>query len=399
MCLNIGKIGHAETKPIRIGFVGDFSSVSQSYSRNAYKAAQMAVADFNAEGGLLGRPVQMIRRDGGNDPQRHYQHIADLAYDQKIVAVFGGASTPCLLRASAACRELHIPYLISIGNAQSVVVEYGHPFVFMFEPNARMESLGFSIFAALMPWRHYAWIGPDYSWGYEVLHFFKQNFKHIGVSIEWKAEIWHPLGGKDFSDSIQQIMAAKPDALIIASWGEDLRHFMLQARPSGMFEKMATFGWFSLLAGDSEHMLPEGIWKISRAPFNYLAEKHAQAGTFVKKFHERYNTFPLGFTVCCYDSFLAWRQAVRKAGSAEPADVAKTLKGMSFVGIRGESYIRAIDGQMNCPTFFGRVFYRPEYPFAILESVVEIPAAKTWMSEKEIIAARAGDQSRKKHKK
>jgi len=57
-------IAFAQEKTIKIGFVGDFSAVSQAYTHNMYKAAQMAVNEFNASGGLLGRTIRLIRRDG-----------------------------------------------------------------------------------------------------------------------------------------------------------------------------------------------------------------------------------------------------------------------------------------------------------------------------------------------
>ena len=392
--LSIRGVGYGEPIPIKIGYVADFSSVSQAYTRNAFQAAQIAITDFNAEGGLLGRPLQLIPRDGGNDPDRHYRYVIDLVRDENIVAVFGGASSSCVLKASAACREQRIPYLVSMGNSQSIVVENGHPFVFMFEPNSRMETLGFSIFATLMPWRRYAWIGPDYFWGRDILGNFKQYFQEIGAPIEWTAELWRPLGTTDYVEAIKRIIDAQPDALVVAVWGEDLRHFMRQAKPSGLFDKIATFGWFSIISEESKRTLPEGIWKISRGPFNYLAEKHPQTRTFVKKFALQYNTYPFGFSICCYDSLLAWRQAVLNAKSVEPAAVAKALKGMSFVGLRGDSFIRAIDGQMNCPTFFGRLVYRPEYPIAVIESVIEIPASKTWLQEKEVQSKRANRSSK-----
>ena len=338
---------------------------------------------------LLGRPIQIISRDGGNVPERHYQHVMDLVRDEKVVAVFGGASSPCVLRASAACRDKRIPYLVSIGNSQSVVVEHGHPYVFLFEPNTRMESIGFSIFASLMPWKRYAWIGPDYFWGHDILNSFKKYFQEMQAPIEWTAEVWHPLGAPEYGWAIARIMASKPDALVVATWGEDLRHFVQQAKGSHLFDQMATFGWFSMISGVAEKTLPEGIWKISRGPFNYLSGKYPLAREFINRFAKKYQTYPLDFSICAYDSLRAWRRAVLEAKTTEPTAVAAKLKGLSFEGLRGKSYIRAVDGQMNCPTFFGRLTYREDYPFAVIESVIEIPADKTWLSEAEVLAKRA----------
>jgi len=388
--LVLGVASHtvAAEPPIRIGFVGDFSAVTQSYTRNAFAAAEMAVQEINEQGGLLGRSVELLHRDGGIDPDNHYRHVTELARDQGVVAVFGGGPTPTVLAASKASREQEVPYLVSLGNPQSVIVEHGHPFVFMFGPNHRMESLGFSIFTTLMPWKRYAWIGPDYAWGREVMGYFREYFEALGTPIQWTAEVWHPLGTTDYEDGIQRIIASKPDALIVATWGEDLRHFLPEAQKNDLFGKMAAFGWFSIIPGNDARLLPEGIWEISRGPFHYLASKYPQTKAFVERYKRRTGTFPLEFTIGCYDSLHAWSEAVSRTGSADPVTIAHALKGITFVGLRGESRIRAIDGQLNSPVYFGRLTYTPEYPAGVLESVIEIPPEKVWLSEREVEARR-----------
>jgi len=100
----LNTLAYAREETIKIGFVGDFSAVSKDYTSNMYNAAQMAVNEFNKAGGLLGKTIKMIQRDGGNDPQRHYDHVTALARKDNVVAIFGGASTPCVLKASTAAR-------------------------------------------------------------------------------------------------------------------------------------------------------------------------------------------------------------------------------------------------------------------------------------------------------
>ena len=55
-------IAYPQEKTIKIGFVGDFSGVSKAYTHNMYKAAKMAVNEFNAAGGLLGNLHVSLRR-------------------------------------------------------------------------------------------------------------------------------------------------------------------------------------------------------------------------------------------------------------------------------------------------------------------------------------------------
>ena len=174
-------LAQAQKTPLKTAFVGDLSAVTALYCRSALRAAQLVVEELNQQGGLLGRPVELLVRDGGNNPQRHHQIITQLAQEQEMLAIFGGGSSACLLQASRASRERKIPYLISVGNSQTITAEHGHPYVFIFEASSWMETKAFSIFATLMPWRRLAWMGPDYMWGREVFKYFNQHFEEIGA--------------------------------------------------------------------------------------------------------------------------------------------------------------------------------------------------------------------------
>ena len=54
----------ADQKSIKIGFEADFSAVSQAYTHNAFNAAQIAINDFNAEGGLMGTHARIWSESG-----------------------------------------------------------------------------------------------------------------------------------------------------------------------------------------------------------------------------------------------------------------------------------------------------------------------------------------------
>jgi ABC-type branched-subunit amino acid transport system substrate-binding protein len=145
--------------------------------------------------------------------------------------------------------------------------------------------------------------------GHGVLRYFKQHFKEIGAPIEWTTEAWHRVGTTNYEAIIRNILDGKPDALVIGSYGEDVRHFIAQAKSNGLFDKMAVFGWFTYdMTGDMERMVPEGMWSLARGgPFNHLASKFPQAKRFVDKQVKQFGTYPNGFSICCYDSIIAWR--------------------------------------------------------------------------------------------
>jgi branched-chain amino acid transport system substrate-binding protein len=380
----------ADNPPVKIGLLADFSGVAKTYTGNVLEAVTMAVADLNAAGGIGGRPVELVVRDAGTEPEKHGPAARELIAKDGVAAIIGGASTPAVLAVSAVCLELKVPYLVGIGNSQTIVIEHGHPYVFQFQATSTMETKGFSIFATLMPWRRYAWVGPDYSWGREILTDFKKQFASIGRSLQWTTEAWHPLGTTEYDAIISKILAGRPDALLIASWGQDAEKLLAQAKRRELFDKIAVFGWFTYdMTGELGRIVPNGMWGVARGgPFNYLAQKYPLAKKLNDDLITRTGAYPNGFSICCFDAFLAWQTAARLAGSTDPQAVAARLKGLRYTGLRGESYIRPADGQVDCPTYFGRLVYQPQFPFAVWDSVVEIPAAKTWLREDEVWRAR-----------
>jgi branched-chain amino acid transport system substrate-binding protein len=57
-----------EGEPIRIGAVLGFSGLLEPYEGEAFVTAELAVEDINAEGGVLGRPLELFQRDTKSDP-------------------------------------------------------------------------------------------------------------------------------------------------------------------------------------------------------------------------------------------------------------------------------------------------------------------------------------------
>jgi branched-chain amino acid transport system substrate-binding protein len=72
-------------EPIRIGLAGPFSDAVGAPMK---RAAELAVAEINAAGGIRGRPVQLLARDDFGDPDSAVGVAADLV-EAGVVAVIG----------------------------------------------------------------------------------------------------------------------------------------------------------------------------------------------------------------------------------------------------------------------------------------------------------------------
>jgi branched-chain amino acid transport system substrate-binding protein len=375
---------------VKIGFVGDFTGPAFKMTKDAEQAAILPIEKINSQGGILGRKVEMITRDGGNRPELHARLLHEIISQEKVTAIFGGAASSCVLGASAVAKELKIPYLVSVGNSSAIVWEKGHRYVFLFEPNSVMEANAWVPWAAKQPWRVYSWIGPDYEWSRTTLETFKKKMAERGIQLKFEKELWHKLGETTFTSYIPILKASRPEVLFIGTWGASANAFLLQAGSAGLFKGMKAFGVIGedtcIALGDK---MPEGLYGFSRGAFNYYSAKSAAGKEFTDKYYEKFKMYPGGFSFCANDSVIAWEAAVKKAGSFEAEKVADALRGLKFSGPRGEQYIRAIDGQLSCETTIGPLVYNKNFGFAVLDPANAIPAEEAWLSIDEVNAIRS----------
>lgn len=86
--LSLFLFGCSDPKPIKIGFVGGISGRVADLGVAGRNGYQLAIEQINAQGGINGRPVQMLIRDDGQYPE---QAIAAVNYliGEKVSAIIG----------------------------------------------------------------------------------------------------------------------------------------------------------------------------------------------------------------------------------------------------------------------------------------------------------------------
>ncbi|MBY0610891.1 MAG: ABC transporter substrate-binding protein [Beijerinckiaceae bacterium] len=81
-------------EPIKIGLVAALSGQSAKSGEGITRGLSVAIDEINANGGLLGRPVQLIRRDDESNPAKGQTAARELADSERVAAIFGGIDSP-----------------------------------------------------------------------------------------------------------------------------------------------------------------------------------------------------------------------------------------------------------------------------------------------------------------
>lgn len=85
----------AALAPIRIGVIHSLTGSMADNESPMVDAARLAVEEINAQGGLLGRPLEMVVADGKSDPDVFAAEAHRLIKEENVSALFGCWTSSC----------------------------------------------------------------------------------------------------------------------------------------------------------------------------------------------------------------------------------------------------------------------------------------------------------------
>jgi branched-chain amino acid transport system substrate-binding protein len=94
--LNLAMFAGAQAAepPIKVGLVAALSGQSAKSGEALTRGLTMAINEVNASGGVLGRPLELVRRDDESNPSKGILAARELVQREKVAVLFGGLDTP-----------------------------------------------------------------------------------------------------------------------------------------------------------------------------------------------------------------------------------------------------------------------------------------------------------------
>ncbi|CAM5787169.1 ABC transporter substrate-binding protein [Castellaniella caeni] len=107
-------------EPIKVGAVLSTTGAASFLGDPEYKTLKMYVESINAEGGLLGRPLELVSYDDGSDANKANTLTRRLLYDDKVDVIIGGTSTGATMSMDPLIERAQVPF-ISLGGAVVII--------------------------------------------------------------------------------------------------------------------------------------------------------------------------------------------------------------------------------------------------------------------------------------
>lgn len=337
---------------LKVGVPTALTGTYASLGAEALRAVEFAAAEANAKGGVGGRKIEIKALDTEAKPDVARKQAEKLALEGykiltgTIASGEGLAMAPLLARWDAL-------YVSTINKSDKLTGDSCVPRLFRVNRQDAQDA------AVVKPWlasrkeAKWAILAADIAWGRDSGASFvaagKANNKQI------VAELYSPFGSNDFAPFIQQIKTSGAEGLWVALAGRDAINFATQAKEFGVFDKVFVAG-VSFVTDSNVKALgatSKGIWGI----INYSSTLDTPANkVFVANWKAKFNgEEPTNFEGETYMGMQVILQAVERAKSVKPVDVAKAMRGGSFETIFGKLTIRAADHQMISPNYFGYI--------------------------------------------
>ncbi|MFL9878975.1 ABC transporter substrate-binding protein [Herbaspirillum rhizosphaerae] len=347
----------AQAQNIRIGEINSYSGVPQS-SQSYHNGAELAVAEVNAAGGVLGRNIELISRDDTGMPDEAVKHAEQLVKTDKVDVLSGSMLSNVALAVSRVAASEKKLFLVGDALSDAITLDKGNRYTFRLRPSTYMQAAMLAEAAAKLPVRRWAVIAPNYEYGQSAVSNFKLLLKERRPDVEFVAEQWPALGKLKAADAVKALRQARPDAIFNVTFGTDLQQFVEEGSRQGLFASSTVY---SMSAGEALGDMQaqyEAIrnWVVLGYPTDQIATAEHQR--FREAYLKRYNEKPHQAAIFGYSTIMALVGGIKKAGSTDSDKLVIAMRGLSMDSPVGPIVFRSQDQQSSMGAFVGTLGYK-----------------------------------------
>lgn len=327
----------AQEKVVKIGSLFPMTGRAGLYGLDSVDAAEMAVEEINAKGGVAGYKLEFTNTDSKAKPADAVRIAKRYIDEDKVHFLFGVVSSAVGLALTEVSKQNKKIFIGTDHASTQLTVDKFQPYYFRVSNNTFQSMAAGALYlkelAQTKPWTTIAYVGPDYAYGHDQWNELKYNLDRFGVKYKIVGEYWPKLFAPDYTPFITSIIKDKPDILISGLWGGDSVAFIKQATPFGLFEKTLfcspdAGGNYEVMSATGAE-LPLGLVLSARHHNNW--PDTAANKEYVQKFFKKTGRYPTYAAEGAYAGILAIAQAVEKVGNPDDADkLVKALEGMKI---------------------------------------------------------------------
>lgn len=315
--------GTATKGSIKIGFFSPQSGSEASDGKSSLDAAQLAVKDINASGGLGGASIQLVNYDDGSDPKQAVSIATKLTTQDQVAAVVSGSYSDQTLAAASVFQRAGVPMVASYA------VNPGIPAtgdgIFQIATSGPVEGrAGAAALISQLKASKVAIVAIDNDFGHALVDGFTAQAKKLGATV--LSTDYNQFGEKDFGPVIDKAVKAGADGFYLVEYAAEGQQFLTAYRQRNLTQKIVgTEGIDSTVQFiEPNAKLADGM--VFTTVLN-RDSKDAKTEAFMKNFSTAYGHAPDMVAATTYDAFMVLQAASAKGTG--PADLKSGITGLT----------------------------------------------------------------------
>ncbi len=328
----------AQKNTIKIGAILAVTGPASNLGAPEAKTLQMLVEQTNAAGGLLGRQVELVLKDSGASPEKALSFARQLIEEEEVLAILGPSTSGESLKIKDVCQEGQT-ILLSCAAAEAIVNPVAK-WVFKTPQNDAFATLWIYGYLKERGLTRIGVVASNTGFGNGGMAQLQKYAPENGIQI-LIAEAYDK-DATDLTSVLTKLKAREVQAVV--NWSIEPAQSLVakNMRQLGMTAPLLqSHGFGNIRYVEAAGQAAEGIvFPCGRLLVaDALPAGHPQKALLLdykKKYEDRFGEEVSTFGGHAYDAYTILAEAVRRAGSVEPAKVRDAIEGLKgFAGTAG----------------------------------------------------------------
>jgi branched-chain amino acid transport system substrate-binding protein len=327
LTLSCGGGGGGDT--IKIGVAGPMTGDQAKLGSDLVNGATLAVEEWNAKGGVLGKKIELVTGDDRRDPKEAVS-VANKLVNEGVAGVIGHFNSSCTIPASTIYNEAKVIQITPASTNPSYTKQGFKGAFRVCGTDDQQGRYAADYMVNVLQKRKVAILHDKTTYGQGLADEFQKALLEGRANIVAYEGITQ--GDKDFTAVLTSVKALNPEVVYFGGIYPEAGLLMQQMRNLGMDAQFisgdgTTDPEFIKIAGSSS----EG----AMGTFGPNVENIPTAQNFLKTYKERWGEIG-PYSVYSYDATNVLLEAISQTGSTDYEKLASKLHSIKYNGARGE---------------------------------------------------------------
>ena len=344
--------GSKSGDPLKVAIIPPSTGPLAVFGADAAKAWEYAAKEANANGGVDGHKVEIVKSQTDAQPTTTVRAARKVATQDGAKFIGGVMTSPehgALQPQLAALGALNFN---ALGKDDALTGKGCSPNSFRAVQSNAMDVNAIAATLSKLPAKTWAIQAVDYSTGHSAADKFKAAAEKAGKQVV--LESFAPLGSTEFGSYITKLKGADADGLFAVEYGADGVAFINQGAQFKLFDKYKTVVGLNMVSEPLFKPLGDKIVGFYNNLGYDVGSDNAKNKAFVDGYTKANGAAPYYVVADNYIAAQMLFEAVKKAKSVDPQKVKAALPGLSFDSIEGPVKVDS-DGQLVRPSHVGEV--------------------------------------------